>query len=58
MLTAKDAAAELKVSVSRIHARCEAGSLRFKWIGAQRMIYRDRLFYSDRKPGRPRKVGR
>ena len=56
MLTVKEAAAELGVTVSRVHALMDADRLRYKKVGSVYLVYRDRLFYAKRKPGRPRKV--
>ena len=57
MLTVEQAARELGVTISRVHARIKAESLRAKRVGPIWLVYRDHLFYSKRKPGRPRKVG-
>lgn len=55
MLTVKEAAEELGVTRSQVHNRLVRKTLRGKLVAGIWFIYRDHLFRSKRKPGRPRK---
>lgn len=53
MLTVKQAATELGVTIQRVYARVKQESLNAKQIGSQLFIYRDVLFNTKPKRGRP-----
>jgi len=56
MLTTKDAAERLGISVRRVHALIEAKRLPAQKFGRDYVIKeKDLQFVKDRKPGRPRK---
>jgi excisionase family DNA binding protein len=57
LLTTKDAAERLGISVRRVHALIEAGRLPAQKLGRDYVIKeKDLRLVEDRKPGRPRKA--
>jgi len=57
MLTTKDAAERLGISVRRVHALIESKRLPAHKLGRDYVIKeKDLKLVEDRKPGRPRKV--
>lgn len=53
MLSVREAAAALGVTPARVRARIKEGTLTAKTQGGLLFVYRDRLFNTPQKRGRP-----